>query len=102
MPAQKTLGKAWAVVALLFGFMMINFADKVIVGLAGVPIMTDLGLTPKQFGLVGSSFFLLFSVSAVVTGFLVNRIRSKWALLAMGLVWALVQIPMVVRSESRP
>ncbi|WP_027527955.1 MFS transporter [Bradyrhizobium sp. Ec3.3] len=95
MQAQKTLGKAWAIVALLFGFMMINFADKVIVGLAGVPIMTDLGLTPKQFGLVGSSFFLLFSVSAVVTGFLVNRIRSKWALLAMGLVWALVQFPML-------
>src|SRR6516225_2998200 len=95
MPAQKTFGKAWAIVALLFGFMMINFADKVIVGLAGVSIMTELKLTPKQFGLVGSSFFLLFSVSAVLTGFLVNRIHSKWALLAMGLVWALVQLPML-------
>jgi len=57
MLAQKTSAKGWAIVALLFGFMMINFADKVIVGLAGVPIMTDLQLTPKQFGLVGSSFF---------------------------------------------
>jgi MFS family permease len=95
MTAQKTRGKAWAIVVLLFGFMMINFADKVIVGLAGVPIMTDLKLTPKQFGLVGSSFFLLFSASAVLTGFLVNRVRSKWALLAMGLVWALVQFPML-------
>ena len=95
MPAQKTFEKAWAIVALLFGFMMINFADKVIVGLAGVSIMTELKLTPKQFGLVGSSFFLLFSVSAVLTGFLVNRIHSKWALLAMGLVWALVQFPML-------
>ena len=95
MSAQKTSAKGWAIVALLFGFMMINFADKVIVGLAGVPIMTDLQLTPKQFGLVGSSFFFLFSISAVVTGFLVNRIHSKWALLVMGLVWALVQFPML-------
>src|SRR5215475_3514277 len=95
MSDQKRSGKAWAIVALLFGFMMINFADKVIVGLAGVPIMTDLQLTPKQFGLVGSSFFLLFSISAIVTGFLVDRIHSKWALLAMGLVWALVQFPML-------
>ena len=95
MSDQKTSGKAWAVVALLFGFMMINFADKVIVGLAGVPIMTDLQLTPKQFGLVGSSFFFLFSISAIITGFLVDRVRSKWALLAMGLVWALVQFPML-------
>jgi MFS transporter, ACS family, D-galactonate transporter len=86
---------AWTIVALLFFFMMINFADKAIIGLAGVPIMTELDLTPKQFGLVGSSFFLLFSVSAVVTGFVVNRVQSKWALLAMGLVWALVQFPML-------
>src|SRR5271168_3208060 len=86
---------AWAIVALLFFFMLINFADKVIIGLAGVPIMTDLNLTPKQFGLVGSSFFLLFSISAVVTGFVVNRVRSKWVLLVMGLVWSLVQLPML-------
>ena len=68
MSDQRTSRKAWVMVALLFGFMMINFADKVIVGLAGVPIMTDLQLTPKQFGLVGSSFFLLFSISAVIMG----------------------------------
>ncbi|MFB9268843.1 MFS transporter [Bradyrhizobium erythrophlei] len=86
---------AWGIVALLFLFMMINFADKAIIGLAGVPIMTELNLTPKQFGVVGSSFFLLFSISAVVTGFIVNRIRSKWVLLVMGLVWALVQFPML-------
>ena len=42
---------AWTIVALLFLFMMINFADKAIIGLAGVPIMTELNLTPKQFGL---------------------------------------------------
>lgn len=95
MPEQRVSGKAWAMVALLFGFMMINFADKVIVGLAGVPIMTDLQLSPRQFGLVGSSFFFLFSISAVVTGFIVDRIRSKWALVGMGLIWALVQFPML-------
>ena len=68
---------AWAIVILLFLFMLINFADKAIIGLAGVPIMTELNLTPKQFGLVGSSFFLLFSVSAVVTGFIVNRVQVE-------------------------
>jgi MFS transporter, ACS family, D-galactonate transporter len=86
---------AWAIVALLFLFMMINFADKAIIGLAGVPIMTELNLTPKQFGLVGSSFFLLFSISAVATGFIVNRVQSRWVLLVMGLIWSLVQFPML-------
>lgn len=92
---RKPQKGAWAITFLLFFFMMVNFADKAIIGLAGVPIMTELGLTPSEFGLVGSSFFLLFSLSAIVTGFIANHIQSRWALFAMGLVWALVQFPML-------
>jgi hypothetical protein len=33
--------------------MLINFVDKTVIGLAGVPIMQELGLSPSQFGLVG-------------------------------------------------
>ena len=87
--------QAWLVVALLFLFMAINFADKAVIGIAAVPMMHELRLTPSQFGLIGSSFFLLFSVSAIVTGFVVNRVQTRWALLAMGLVWALTQFPML-------
>lgn len=85
----------WTVVWLLFAFMLVNFADKVVVGLAAVPIMHEIGLTPKQFGLVNSSFFFLFSISAIVTGFIVNRIQARWALLVMATVWAVTQFPMI-------
>ena len=51
---------AWLVVALLFLFMLINFADKAVIGIAAVPIMQGLQLSPRQFGLIGSSFYLLF------------------------------------------
>ena len=86
--------EGWLVVGLLFLFMMINFADKAVIGIAAVPIMNDLRLGPRQFGLLGSSFYLLFSLSAIVTGFIVNRVATRWALLAMGLIWALTQFPM--------
>src|SRR6516165_1411574 len=86
---------AWLTVFLLFLFMLINFADKAVIGIAAVPIMRDLQLSPRQFGLIGSSFFLLFSVSAIVTGFIVNRVQTRWELLTMGLVWALTQFPML-------
>src|SRR3974377_2439743 len=87
--------RAWIVVVLLFLFMLINFADKAVIGIAAVPIMRELQLSPRQFGLIGSSFFLLFSVSAIVTGFIVNRVQTRWALLIMGFVWALTQFPML-------
>src|SRR5579871_954884 len=95
MQPEQAGGKAWVVVFLLFTFMLINFVDKTVIGLAGVPIMQELGLTPSQFGLVGSSFFLLFSLSAIITGFIVNHVQTRWALAVMGLVWALTQFPMV-------
>jgi len=79
----------------LFLFMLINFADKAVIGIAAVPIMQELQLSPRQFGLLGSSFYLLFAVSAIVTGFIVNRVQTRWALLTMGLVWALTQFPML-------
>ena len=56
MGDRKVEPGSWLVVGLLFFFMLINFADKAVIGLAAVPIMDDLKLTPSQFGLVGSSF----------------------------------------------
>jgi MFS family permease len=75
--------------------MLVNFADKIVVGLAGVPIMTDLKLEPERFGQLGSSFFLLFSISAIVVGFIVNRVETRWVLLVLAVIWALAQFPMV-------
>jgi MFS transporter, ACS family, D-galactonate transporter len=95
MTTQPTPKGAWRITFLLFLFMLVNFADKIVVGLAGVPIMTELKLEPEQFGLLGSSFFFLFSISAIVVGFIVNRIATRWVLLVLALIWALAQFPMV-------
>src|ERR1700739_4070289 len=92
---KETPKGAWTVTFLLFLFMLVNFADKIVVGLAGVPIMTDLKLEPEQFGLLGSSFFFLFSISAIVVGFIVNKVATRWVLLTLAAVWALAQFPMV-------
>jgi MFS family permease len=86
---------AWTITFLLFLFMLVNFADKIVVGLAAVPIMTELKLEPKEFGLLGSSFFLLFSIAAIVVGFIVNRVSTRWVLLVLAVIWALAQFPMV-------
>jgi MFS family permease len=95
MATQPTPKGAWKITFLLFLFMLVNFADKIVVGLAGVPIMTELKLEPAQFGLLGSSFFFLFSIAAIIVGFIVNRIDTRWVLLALAVVWALAQFPMV-------
>ena len=95
MTTQPTPKGAWRITFLLFLFMLVNFADKIVVGLAGVPIMTELKLEPEQFGLLGSSFFFLYSIAAIAVGFLVNRVATRWVLLALAAIWSLAQFPMV-------
>jgi MFS transporter, ACS family, D-galactonate transporter len=95
MSERRTPKGAWLIVALLFFFMAINFADKAVIGLVAIPLMQELKLSPSEFGLIGSSFFLLFSLSAIVTGFIANRVQARRLLLLMGLVWALTQFPMI-------
>jgi MFS family permease len=87
--------RAWVVVALLFLFMVINYADKSVIGLVAVSVMHDMSLTPRQFGLIGSSFFLLYSVSGIVFGFIANRVKTRWILVFLATTWAIVQFPMV-------
>jgi MFS transporter, ACS family, D-galactonate transporter len=84
------------VVGLLFLFMLINFADRAVLGLAAIPIMQELELSHTQFGLIGSSFFIFFSVGAVIGGFLVNRVGTNWVLAGSALIWSLCQLPMLL------
>ncbi len=87
--------RAWFIVGMMVLFMLINFADKAVIGLAAVHIIRDLRLTNEQFGQIGSAFFLLFSISAALVGFLVNRVSTKIVLAVMALIWALTQMPML-------
>jgi len=93
--APTTPKGAWKIATMLLLYMLVNFADKIVVGLAGVPIMTELKLTPDQFGQLGAAFFLLFSVAAIVVGFIVNRVDTRLVILALATLWALVQFPML-------
>lgn len=88
--------RAWGVAALLFCFSVVNFADKLVMGLAGVPIMREFHLSPGQYGTLGSSFYLLYAISGLLVGvFLVRRVRPKWLLAGLVLVWTASQVPVV-------
>ncbi|MER5388715.1 MFS transporter [Saccharopolyspora sp. NPDC002686] len=93
--SRGTSRRGWVVIALLVAFMLINFADKAVLGLAAKPIMHDLGLSPASYGLLSSGFYFLFSISAILVGFVTNRVQTKWVLLVLAVIWALTQAPMI-------
>lgn len=91
---------AWLIAALLTGFALINFLDKVVLGMLAVPLMAEFKLSPSAFGVIAGSFFWLFSTSSVVVGFLSNRFPTRWILLAMALSWSLLQLPLYVAGGA--
>ena len=91
---------AWGIAALLFFFSMVNFLDKLIMGLAGVPIMREFQLSPSQYGTLGSSFYFLYAISGLLVGLLaVHRVSAKWLLAALVLIWTVSQVPIVLGSS---
>ncbi len=88
---RKMTKKTWIVIGLLFLLTVISNADKAIIGFASVPVMKELGLTPEQWGVVGSVFFLLYSLSAVLGGALADRFGTKIVIAGMVVLWSLVQ-----------
>ncbi|WP_086723254.1 MFS transporter [Streptomyces carpinensis] len=88
--------RAWAVAALIVAFMLVNYADKSVLGLAAVPIMNELHISNSTYGLISSSFALLFSVSGLVVGFVSARASCRVLLFVMAGVWAVAQLPVLL------
>lgn len=95
----KITKKAWVVIALLFLLTVISNADKAIIGFASVSIIEELGLTSEQWGIVGSVFFLLYSLSAVLGGALADRVGTRIVIAGMVVVWSLVQFSTIFVSS---
>jgi ACS family D-galactonate transporter-like MFS transporter len=96
---EKSPPGAWLHVGFVFAFMVINFADKSVIGLSSGPIMSEMALTNAQFGTLGSAFFLLFSISGVAGGFLANKIRTKPLMSLMAVLWAVSVLPISLVSS---
>src|SRR4051812_27370274 len=95
----KITKRAWIVIGLLFLLTVISNADKAIIGFASVSIIEELGLTSEQWGIVGSVFFLLYSLSAVLGGALADRVGTRVVIAGMVVVWSLVQFSTIFISS---
>jgi hypothetical protein len=67
----------WVMIFMLLSLGVINFADRAVLGLAAVPIIRELQLSPAQYGLASGSFFLLYALSSVSVTWWSDRIGAK-------------------------
>ncbi|WP_421026612.1 MFS transporter [Paraburkholderia sp. A1RO-5L] len=74
---------------------MINFLDKIALGMVAVPLMVELKISAFKFGLLAGSFFWVFSIAGVVLSFLADRYPARWILLVLVASWSVLQVPLI-------
>lgn len=93
---SKDRTRAAIVVVLTVALMMINWADKSALGLVSVPLMSEFGISPEGFGLLGSGYFFTYSASAILFGWIATRVRVNRILLVVALMWAICMLPVAL------
>lgn len=66
----------WISLILLFFASLITYADKQVIGFAAEPLMKEFNLNGSQWGIVGSSFFILFIITSFIGGTWSDRIGT--------------------------
>jgi len=80
----------WSVVAMLWSIAFCNYADRQAIFSLFPLLEREMGLTPVQLGLLGSSFAWVYGLSAPFAGMIVDRVRRKTAILGGLHAWSLI------------
>ncbi|WP_346006793.1 MFS transporter [Janibacter terrae] len=89
---------AWSMTGLVILLYMVNYADKAVYGIIAQPLARELGLTSAEIGLVGSIFFLLFTLGGFSAGLIKRVAGLRWALAGLAIVWAASVLPVVLAA----
>ncbi|HEU0140807.1 MAG TPA: MFS transporter, partial [Bryobacteraceae bacterium] len=80
----------WYVVAMLWCISFFNYADRQAIFSVFPLLEKEMGLTPVELGLLGSSFAWVYGLSAPFAGLVVDRIRRKTAILLGLHIWSII------------
>lgn len=97
-PPRESRATAWSLTALLVSLYVVNWGDKAVLGLVAQPLSEELGLSASQIGLVGSAFFLTFTIGGFSAGVLNKWMTLKWALALLAIGWSLAMLPIVMAA----
>lgn len=97
MDAKADARYAAIVVALMAAAQIMNMVDRAVVAVGAADIMRDLGLSPEEYGVLGSAFYSLHSITGIAVGFfLAHRVRPILLVTGMVAIWTVTQLPPIL------
>jgi MFS family permease len=77
----------WFVVAILFAFMLLHQADKLLIGPLTTPIIETFGITKSQMGAVFTGALVVGAILYPIWGYLYDRYARPRLLALASLIW---------------
>lgn len=97
-PPAQSRRVAWSMTAVVIFLYTINYADKAVFGIIAQPLARELHLTSPQIGMVGSLFFLAFTIGGFASGLLNRWLGLRWALIALAIIWSVSVLPLLISA----
>jgi len=90
--AQKISSYAWAVVALLWPVVMLNYLDRQMVSSIRASIRADIPsiANDQDFGTLMAVFMWVYALLSPVGGFIADKFNRRWAVIGSLFVWSAV------------
>jgi MFS family permease len=77
------------IIGMLFICWVVGFIDKTAINIAIIPISEEFGLSSDHQGMIISAFFLAYSMTQLVGGYLVDRFGARRVLSSAVAIWSL-------------
>jgi len=79
----------WAICALLFFVITINYVDRQVLGILKPVIEQDLGWSEVDYGNIVSAFQFSYGIGLLVVGRLLDRVGTRWGMAIAIALWSL-------------
>ena len=96
--AEAAAPRRYLLLAALWGFLVVNYLDRVAISFAGPSIMKSLALGPDAFGVILSSFAIGYALSQLPGGLVADRWGARPLLIAAPILWAVFTAAMGAAS----
>lgn len=91
----------WWVVAMLWLISFFNYADRQAIFSVFPLLEREMGLTPVQLGLLGSSFAWVYGLGAPFAGMIVDRVQRRTAILGGLQAWSIICVATMTSRNFR-
>lgn len=85
----SNLQRRHVIIGMLFICWVVGFIDKTAINIAIIPISEEFGLGPDHQGMIISAFFLAYSMTQLIGGYLVDRFGARRVLSSAVAIWSL-------------